>query len=933
MSATSQVAAQLAQVARQLQGSGVGGDGGGGDDRPLDGGLPDNGVLVALADVATNRLYAVFEAEDGTLYLELSSALTSEEFMKSSVRDEAKLVFRRTVRPPAKRSLARDHRPKNFRTGRDATAAPRDARASLRRVRARGNRLSMRRGEHRSVPSARHPDPRATLRASVRKHTARYLGMSNAPRARQARRLGSTSDPQFRSRHTPQGEFFGFEHPPTGRYLQYRQRGARKLVFYSPSLGVNEQFEAPDVRDPDHRARFRANERLTTCAISPRRFPSVRFHVKMYNIAAATREPTPWQRNLASGGMTMAGAWRTPTLLPEAPLEALPEPPTSLGSSRANSRPPTAPHSRAGSRGGSLMVTPTVSPTTFERRKSWRAALSLDESAFAAPDTAPAPVRARRGLGVGFRPGAGAFSAASTPGWMLTPGPGGGTPASSLAEASQEDALDLGMRLMSKFARNSEGRRRLLRQVFAAWKHRHETIKRNTMYAMNIANLMRRALQRRNFHRWMTHSRARREEERVVTRHRRIAGRNKRMRLFRGWCEANREGHGVRIKVRRGVHRVARRLLASAFFDWADLLAAQRDRENAATAAAREAEECEDRAERLAAAHRTRAGRFERARAERRARRYFAAWRDDAAQSARLRRAATRCATRLVRRTLARAFAGWSETATSIHRERVLVRRATAKLTRRAAASAFYEWLDATRETRAWERRVRRAARCVAAVARRRLFLAFAAWRENTARTRRARRLVDRAIRRALRRRASRAFHRWATTTAAQRDADGRAASALRRRDDRIARTCARFALAARRRLARGAFTAWSEWSASRARNGRKLRACVARFRDARTARAFDAWFDESARIRRFRRLLARVIAKMTRRRVAEAFFEWRDGAERERENALREAKLWRERVARSERFLLALIRRKPRRMSARKNRSTTRTRVEVSDE
>ena len=131
MSATSQVAAQLAQVARQLQGSGVGGDGGGGDDRPLDGGLPDNGVLVALADVATNRLYAVVEAEDGTLYLELSSALTSEEFMKSSVRDEAKLVFRRTVRPPAKRSLARDHRPKfsnrarrDRRTARRACVAP-----------------------------------------------------------------------------------------------------------------------------------------------------------------------------------------------------------------------------------------------------------------------------------------------------------------------------------------------------------------------------------------------------------------------------------------------------------------------------------------------------------------------------------------------------------------------------------------------------------------------------------------------------------------------------------------------------------------------------------------------------------------------------------------------------------------------------------------
>ena len=156
--------------------------------------------------------------------------------------------------------------------------------------------------------------------------------------------------------------------------------------------------------------------------------------------------------------------------------------------------------------------------------------------------------------------------------------------------------------------------------MFAAWKHRHETIKRNTVYAMNIANLMRRALQRRNFHRWTTHSRARREEERIVTRHRRIAGRNKRVRVFREWCEAHREGHGVRVKVRRGLQRVARRILASAFYDWADLLAVRRDREDAAAAAAREAEDREDRAERLAAAQRNRAGRFERARAERRAR-------------------------------------------------------------------------------------------------------------------------------------------------------------------------------------------------------------------------------------------------------------------------------------------------------------------------
>ena len=66
MSAQSQVAATLGQVARRLQGGG-GDGGGGGEDRPLEGDLPDDGCILALADVATTRLYVVVEAVDGTL--------------------------------------------------------------------------------------------------------------------------------------------------------------------------------------------------------------------------------------------------------------------------------------------------------------------------------------------------------------------------------------------------------------------------------------------------------------------------------------------------------------------------------------------------------------------------------------------------------------------------------------------------------------------------------------------------------------------------------------------------------------------------------------------------------------------------------------------------------------------------------------------------
>ena len=62
----------------------------------LEGGLPDAGAIIALADVETNRVYVAMESEDGSLVLELSELSAGEELRNpdSAVR----LVFRRLVR-------------------------------------------------------------------------------------------------------------------------------------------------------------------------------------------------------------------------------------------------------------------------------------------------------------------------------------------------------------------------------------------------------------------------------------------------------------------------------------------------------------------------------------------------------------------------------------------------------------------------------------------------------------------------------------------------------------------------------------------------------------------------------------------------------------------------------------------------------------------
>lgn len=63
---------------------------------PLEGGLPDAGAIIALADVATDRLYVVVEGEEGAMHLELSDMLARDELANPGAA--VRLALRRTVR-------------------------------------------------------------------------------------------------------------------------------------------------------------------------------------------------------------------------------------------------------------------------------------------------------------------------------------------------------------------------------------------------------------------------------------------------------------------------------------------------------------------------------------------------------------------------------------------------------------------------------------------------------------------------------------------------------------------------------------------------------------------------------------------------------------------------------------------------------------------
>ena len=106
-------------------------------------------------------------------------------------------------------------------------------------------------------------------------------------------------------------------HPLSGRVLRLRAPedgpfppGAparRRSSSFTRRTGVNERFEATETHETNPRGRYRVNDLLVSCLIRPRRFPGMALNVKMHTLRAEARELTPWQKNLVSGGMTMAG--------------------------------------------------------------------------------------------------------------------------------------------------------------------------------------------------------------------------------------------------------------------------------------------------------------------------------------------------------------------------------------------------------------------------------------------------------------------------------------------------------------------------------------------------------------------------------------------------------------------------------------------------
>jgi hypothetical protein len=395
----------------------------------------------------------------------------------------------------------------------------------------------------------------------------------------------------------------------------------------------------------------------------------------------------------------------------------------------------------------------------------------------------------------------------------------------------EEGALDLGVKLMSKFARSSRGHRRTTRQVFAVWKRYHETIKKNTMYAMNIANLMRRALQRRNFFRWRERLLRAREENRKVQRARRITARNKRVRAFARWRDAHREGRGVRVKVRRGLQRIARRVLAGAFYDWAELLEDRRRRVDEAAEKVRQDEARAERAERLARSYDNKLRRLDRVKGERLARLALARWRRRASEAGAARRLLARAVARFARRDLARAHAAWRARAAEDRRKRVAVRRAVNRMTRRALAGAFDAWRVVPRDARRRDVRAATARRVLVAASSRLAFRAFSRWRGLAAEIREAEVKTRRAAQRMLRRHFARAFYQWADTAAVLGRERAERERALRASDAR-AKLCERFFLAARRRELSAAFAGFRDIARRLARTRRvvgKSPASVAR--------------------------------------------------------------------------------------------------------
>jgi hypothetical protein len=824
MSDSNQTAARLAQVARRLEGAGGGfAEASTSGSGPLaDDGLPREPTLVTLVDVETGRAYHAVTLDDGSIVLELSD-LTAEEAV----------------------SLA-------------ARTSPADAH-----------------------------------------HPTRFAF----------------------SRLRSDAGFFGVAHPASGRYLQAKKSGRHRLMFFSNTCGVNEQFEARDVRDVNPNARRKtgagADATLAVASFSPRRFPeTIALRVRLCNALATLPEPTTFEAAVISGSVMPTSGWgfgsarssarssvsleatpsasAAPSPLPAPPAAAPADPRGRETQKPKRDKPPTdrdrardtkeastssQTESQTESRAGSTYATPTVSPNTFATRKSWRVALSLaPESAPSLPPSLPGSA-ARKGRYETQRRGTKSVygSAASTPGLAfgaraplgVTPTPGGHV---FVGDASQGDALDLGVRLMSKFAREMEmsTHRRYLRQVWSVWRRHHEGIRATAARVARLASLMRRAIQRRNFRFWASTASETAREKASARVARRVLDRRARSRAFYVWKRTHARTRALRQRVSRATARFSKNALAVAFQDWAFLVEAGKRAESDAAFAA----EARERAEAVLVSRRNRATRFAKTKAERLLRLCHSRWRSEVLEEKRRRVVVTRVVKRATRRSLAAAFDGWTEAASFRRRARKTALRVIQRWSRRSLSFSFSEWRESLRRKKQFESKARAAQKFLRAMYSNVAYRAFNRWRSFSADAAAAERAARRCVQRMLRRRLASSFYDWCDFVENASLNAARVETAVAA-DARLERACERFLWAISRKTLVSAWNGWRDRASALAATRRKLKKCVARFASRAVATSFERWAEETESAARSRRIARRAIARLTLGALARTFNAW----------------------------------------------------------
>ena len=646
------------------------------------------------------------------------------------------------------------------------------------------------------------------------------------------------------------GRNVGFFHPRSGRFLQARAKGLKKLGFYAFNFGVSEQFEVIERTMGPVPTMF--PNALGAWFVESRRHPAQKYNLRFYTVRFETPAPSPSKSILSLPG--------------------------SMKGTKGGSRPMSAVPSSA-------MPTP---PTT--RLETWRRVMGATGTHGSLASTAP-----------------------NTPNTRGVNGGVMGTPmVDDPSAVTNNDAMDLGIKVLQRFVKQSKSvpLKAGLRKSFAGWRNYTARIKKNTMYAMKIASLMRRSIQRRYMYRLRKYVLDQSKDELVISQFIRTRKTRLTRLAFRCWLAQYNSLLGVRKAVTRSAQRMMRRHTAGAFYDWADFVA--RKMANIQTAVTAE-EEREARKESLERMLNNKRKRLEFHWNERRTRLAWGAWarwREDERRRGRLLR---RAVGRLSTRQMAVALERWAFIADKHRRDRLIVTRVLAKMSRRAIADAFYEWADALNARKDWEHRAKSVEKYIRAIRQRVVHLAFNRWRDKAKEYIEAETKVRRALQRYFRREVSNAFYHWEDLASTRRAREEKEARDARAWESKVRRS-ERFLLAMTQKLFFRAFMRWRAMRLESVRLKSLLRSATSRMRKRAVVACFIKWSETAVEMRRQRAILSRALAKLARRNTQAAFYAWIDFTNDEEDRRRTEKGEWLSGVKKAERFLLAMQRRDQRR-------------------